>query len=237
MSEEQKRLDKAASWYLDQQLDFDRRMLRFRYESLRPYLRGPAGLELGSAEGEMTRLLLPHFETLTVVDAAGDLLERIPASPELRKVRSLFEDFAPAERFDTVVMEHVLEHVVDPIDLLRRARTWLADGGRILAGVPNAHSIHRLVAVKMGLLARPDELNARDLDLGHRRVYTPESLRQTAEAAGLHVLERGGVFFKPVSNRQIEEQWDEAMIEGFHLLGRDFPDQAAEIFIVCEPHA
>ncbi|MFZ1909203.1 MAG: class I SAM-dependent methyltransferase [Burkholderiales bacterium] len=237
MSDEQQRLDKAAAWYLNQQLDFDRRMVRFRYESLRPHLRGPAGLELGSAEGEMTRLLMPHFDTLAVVDAADDLLERIPGSPGLRKIRSLFEDFTPNERFDTVVMEHVLEHVADPVGLLRRARGWLAAGGRILAGVPNAQSIHRLAAVKMGLLADPAELNARDLELGHRRVYAPLSLRRDVEAAGLRVLERGGVFFKPVSNRQIEEHWDESMIEGFHRLGMDFPEHAAEIFVVCEPDA
>jgi 2-polyprenyl-3-methyl-5-hydroxy-6-metoxy-1,4-benzoquinol methylase len=233
MSDEQKRLEEAAAWYLTRQLDFDRRMVRFRYESLRPHLRGPAGLELGSAEGEMTRWLLPHFNALTVVDAAGNLLERIPAAPGLRKVRALFEDYAPSERFDTVVMEHVLEHVADPIELLRRARGWLAAGGRILAGVPNAQSIHRLAAVKMGLLAEPWELNARDLEVGHRRVYTPVSLRKDAEAAGLRVMHSGGVFFKPVSNRQIEDNWDETMIEGFHLLGRDFPEHAAEIYVVC----
>lgn len=237
MSDEQKRLDEAASWYLTQQLDFDRRMVRFRYESLRPHLRGPAGLELGSAEGEMTGLLLPHFDTLTVVDAAGDLLERIAAAPGLRKIRSLFEDFTPTGRFDTVVMEHVLEHVAEPVGLLRRARGWLAAGGRILAGVPNAQSIHRLAAVKMGLLNEPGELNSRDIELGHRRVYTSVSLRRDVEASGLRVLESGGVFFKPVSNRQIEDNWDEKMIEGFHLLGRDFPEHAAEIFVVCAPDA
>lgn len=234
MTDEQRRLDDIAGWYLDQQLDFDRRMIRFRYAALEPYLRGPAGLELGSAEGEMTHLLLPHFASLTIVDAAGALLDRIPDASTLRKVRSLFEAFEPPERFDTIVMEHVLEHVDDPVALASRAREWLAPGGRLLVGVPNAHSIHRLAAVKMGLLAAPGDLNDRDHLLGHRRVYTPQSLQADVEAAGLRVVARGGVFFKPVSNSQIEAHWDERMIDGFHQLGRDFPDLAAEIFVVCE---
>ena len=50
-------------------------------------------------------------------------------------------------------------------------------------GVPNGHSIHRLVAVKMGLLKDPCELNQRDKSLGHRRIYTPETLRKDIEAA------------------------------------------------------
>src|SRR5438094_5714734 len=126
MNDEQKRLDRIASWYLGEQLDFDRRMVRFRYEALRPHLKGPTALELGSAEGEMTRFLLPHFEHLVIVDAAGELLDRIPDSPHLTKVHCLFESFQPQERFDTIVMEHVLEHVAEPVALLRKARGCLA---------------------------------------------------------------------------------------------------------------
>jgi hypothetical protein len=44
----------------------------------------------------------------------------------------------------------------------------------------------------------------------------------------------GGVFFKPLSNQQIQEQWSEAMIQGFYELGKDFPSHAAELYAVCE---
>ena len=64
----------------------------------------------------------------------------------------------------------------------------------MLLGLPNGHSIHRLVAVKMGRLKDPCELNQRDQALGHRRVYTPETLRKDIEAAQLHIIERGGCF-------------------------------------------
>jgi len=233
MTQEQRRLDEIASWYLEQQLDFDRRMVHFRYRTLRPHLRGPNGLELGTAEGEMTRLLLPNFESLTVVDGAGDLLARIPDTPGTHKIRSLFEDFQPALRFDTIVMEHVLEHVEDPVALLRRATTWLTPLGHLLIGVPNANSIHRLAAVKMGLLSHPAQLNERDIQLGHRRVYTPETLCADIAAGGLRVAERGGVFLKPISNSQIETQWSDPMIDAFFQLGNEFPDIAAEIFALC----
>ena len=72
--------------------------------------------------------------------------------------RELFEDFRPAEAFDVVVMEHVLEHVEDPVGILKLAKPWLAPGGQVVIGVPNAHSFHRLAAVKMGLLKDVYEL-------------------------------------------------------------------------------
>jgi 2-polyprenyl-3-methyl-5-hydroxy-6-metoxy-1,4-benzoquinol methylase len=174
---------------------------------------------------------------MTVVEGAADLLDVIPELPNLTKVHSLFEDFAPTERFDVVVMQHVLEHVEDPVGILRLAKAWLAPGGVIIAGVPNANSFHRLAAVKMGLLKDVHELNARDHEVGHRRVYAWDGVRRDLEAAGLAVQVLTGVFFKPLSNGQIDQYWTEQMIEGFYQLGKDFPENAAEIMAVCRAPA
>lgn len=235
MSTERIRVETSANWYLTEQLDFDKRLIRFRYLTLKPHLRGPAGLELGPAEGEMTRLLVSDFARLTVVDGSAELLARIPDAPNLTKVHALFEEFEPQQRFDTVVLEHVLEHVEDPVGLLQRVAGWVAPEGHLLLGVPNGHSIHRLVAVKMGLLTAPTDLNQRDHALGHRRVYTPGAFARDIQAAGLRIKQTGGVFFKPLSNQQIQEHWTEEMINGFYELGKDFPEYAAELYAVCQP--
>ncbi len=231
---ELKRIEEISDWYLKEQLDFDKRLIHFRYQTIKPYLQGPEGLELGPAEGHMTRLLLQDFARLTAVDGAAGLLARIPDMPNLVKVHALFEEFEPDRLFNTIIMEHILEHVERPVALLVRAKKWLTRGGRLLVGVPNGHSIHRLVAVKIGLLKDPCELNQRDKALGHRRVYTPETLRKDIEAAQLRVTEMGGVFFKPLSKQQIQDHWTEEMIQGFYELGKDFPENAAEIYAVCE---
>lgn len=231
---ENSRIENCSNWYMEDQLDFDKRLIRFRYETIKPYLQGPDGLELGPAEGQMTRLLLDDFLNLTVVDGSTELLERIPEAPNLVKVHALFEGFETGQRFNTIVMEHILEHVENPISLLLRVKKWIAADGRILVGVPNANSIHRLVAVKMGLLKEPCELNSRDHALGHRRVYTSKTLKDDLLEAGLSIVTMGGVFFKPLSNQQIQDYWTEEMIHGFYELGKDFPDYSAELFVVCE---
>jgi 2-polyprenyl-3-methyl-5-hydroxy-6-metoxy-1,4-benzoquinol methylase len=198
-------------------------------------MRGPDGLELGPAEGEMTQFLVQEFVRLTVVDGSVQLLTRIPDTANLLKVHSLFEEFEPRQRFSTIILEHILEHVEHPVELLKRVKSWsTGDDGRILLGVPNGHSVHRLAAVKMGLLASPTELNQRDHTLGHRRVYTSETFRRDIETAGLRVLETGGVFFKPLSNLQIQEHWTEEMMDGFFELGKDFPEHGAELYAVCQ---
>jgi 2-polyprenyl-3-methyl-5-hydroxy-6-metoxy-1,4-benzoquinol methylase len=224
----------VSDWYLKEQLDFDKRLIRFRYQTLKPYLRGPDGLELGPAEGQMTQFLVHDFARLTVVEGSAELLARIPDAPNLFKVHSLFEEFESKHAFDTIILEHILEHVEHPVELLRRVKSWSAPDGRILLGVPNGHSIHRLVAVKMGLLASPTELNPRDHAQGHRRVYTSETFKRDIEAAGLRILESGGVFFKPLSNQQIQDHWTEDMIQGFYEIGKSFPEYAADLYAVCQ---
>lgn len=227
----EKNLD--GRWYVEGQLDFDRKLIHYRYKTIKPHIKGPYGLELGSAEGEMTQYLIGDFEHLTSVDGSKELLEMMPKYEHHTKVHSFFEDFQPHKKFNTIVMEHILEHVDNPIDIMKRAKEWLEDDGVMLLGVPNALSIHRLAAVKMGLLKTPDELNARDHQLGHQRVYSMDTFAKDIENAGLRIIEKGGVFFKPLSNGQIENNWNEKMIEGFYELGKDFPENAAELYVVC----
>ena len=61
MSEELNRVVQASEWYLAEQLNFDKRLIRYRYETLKPYLQGAEGLEVGPAEGQMTQFLISHF--------------------------------------------------------------------------------------------------------------------------------------------------------------------------------
>lgn len=234
LDNEQKRVAKLSQWYLDEQLDFDKRLIRYRYETIKPKFKGRSCLELGPAEGQMTQFLINDFENLTVVEGSLELLKKIPDAGNLVKVHSLFENFKPDKLFDTVILEHVLEHVDDPIALLTLAKQFLAPGGLLFVGVPNANSIHRLAAVKMGLLTHPKQLNSRDIALGHRRVYSSNSFREDIEKSGLIIIELGGIFFKPLSNSQIQDNWDDDMIEGFFQLGKDFPELSAELFAVCK---
>ena len=234
MSEqESKHVESVSSFYTDEQLNFDKQLIRFRYESYNHHFRGDSCLELGPADGQMTKFLVNDFKKLTIVEGSMHLLNEIPDHDNLIKVHSLFEDFKPNELFDTIILEHILEHVEDPIALMQRVKKWLAPDGRIFLGVPNGNSIHRLAAVKMGLLKEPCELNSRDISVGHRRVYTHETFKKDVIASGLEIQEIGGVFFKPLSNGQIQNNWDEKMIQGFFELGKDFPEHSAEIYVVC----
>jgi 2-polyprenyl-3-methyl-5-hydroxy-6-metoxy-1,4-benzoquinol methylase len=210
--------------------------LRYLTDVFRRHWRGQRCLELGPAEGLMTEQLAAAFPTLTLVDGSSafcrDLADRYPAATV---VHSLFEEYTPEQQFDTVVLGHVLEHVVDPVGLLENVRQWVAPGGVALAAVPNSHSLHRQAAVLMGLLPTEDALNETDLHHGHRRVYDLPGLRADFAAAGWTVTTTGGYWLKPLSNAQTAEQWTQEMLDAYMQLGERYPESAAEIYVVAEP--
>lgn len=136
------------------------------------HLKGPSILELGPSEGLMTELLARTGNIITVLEGSKMFCDRLnKLLPEVHVFHDLFETFNPKTCFDTIILCHVLEHVIDLVSLLKKVKLWLSHGGRIFYAVPNAISIHRQAAVIMSLLDFEKSLNSSDLQHGHRRVF------------------------------------------------------------------
>jgi len=232
--EERQRLEEISSWYSNRDWGFYTKLVHMGYRTLAPYLRAGNCLEIGCADGEMTRFLAERFSDLTVVDAAPSYVQAVKALiPDVEAHMSLIEDWEAPRRYDNIVFAHVLEHVADPIKTLLRLRGFLSRTGKLHVIVPNARSLHRIAGVKMGMLASPTDLNEADISVGHRRVYDASTLRTDIGAAGLTIEALGGIFLKPLSNGQIEASWSDELIEAYFEMGKDFPDICGELFVVC----
>jgi len=143
-------------------------------------------LEFGCASGYMSRVLktrlgcrvvgvelfaesaeqaLPHCERLLIGD-----VETMDLGATLG-----------GERFDAILFADVLEHLRQPEAVLRRLRPLLAEGGVVVASLPNvAHA-----SVRLALLG--GEFRYADgglLDRTHVRFFTRESIEDLFEGAG-----------------------------------------------------
>jgi len=197
---------------------------------------GPT-LEMGPAEGIMTKCLVDAGYDLTVLEGSARFCKTLrQRHPQIEVIESLFENYAPKNKFSNIILGHVLEHVSDPVDILIKARNWLAEDGRIFAAVPNSRSVHRQAGVLLGQLPKENALNDADRMHGHRRVYNPEDFRSDFHSAGLRIDIFGGYWLKPLSNTQISEYWTREMIYAFMQLGERYPDIAAEIYIIAGNH-
>jgi 2-polyprenyl-3-methyl-5-hydroxy-6-metoxy-1,4-benzoquinol methylase len=159
-------------------------------------------LELGYGEGLFTKALVERGFSPTVVDGSHSLLEKAKSlyGDKIKCQHELFEEYKPKDKFDCVMATHVLEHVDDPVLLLRQMRSWLNASGRLIIIVPNKESIHRQLAVIMKLQPQLDSLSPRDVLVGHQRVYSLETLAKDVKDAGYSVLEEEGFFLKTLPN-------------------------------------
>ncbi len=220
--------------------DFDV-MQRYMVRSFQPFFRGGNLLELGSYKGNFTRLLMEHFDDITCVEAASDAIEeaRADLGTKLKLVHAMFESVSLPSRYDNVVLTHVLEHLDDPVSVLKRINDeWLTDDGRFFLVCPNANAPSRQIAVKMGLITHNTAVTPAEKEHGHRITYTLDTLERDARAAGLNVVHRSGIFFKALANFQ----WDRLLgtdiispeyLEGCYQLGQQYPDLCSSIFLMC----
>lgn len=221
--------------------DFDV-MHPFMLRSFEPFFRPGSLLELGSFRGAFTERFLGRFDDVTGVEASDEAIAdaRLRVGDRAAFINATFETVTLPRRYDNIVLTHVLEHLDDPVLVLRRVNEeWLAPGGRFFLVCPNANAPSRQIAVKMGLISHNAAVTPAEALHGHRCTYTLDTLERDAVAAGLKVVHRSGIFFKALANFQ----WDRILqtdivspeyLEGCYKLGQHYPDLCSSIFLMCE---
>ena len=129
------------------------------------------GCGSGGALG-VARALGWEVTGVEVDEAAAEKARRFTAEIHVGDVLSA--PFAGG-RFDVVTAYHVLEHVPDPVAVLRRMLRWLAPDGLLIVEVPNAGG---LGAAMFGKSWSGLELPR------HLSHFSPETLSRAVELAG-----------------------------------------------------
>jgi len=214
---------------------FSEDTIKYSYKIFDRHIVSGSILELGPAEGVMTYYLNRKTSDLTVIEGSKKFSEDLACQfPNITVINTLFEEYKPEKKFNNIILGHVLEHVFDPVSILKKAYNWLENGGRIMAAVPNARSIHRQLAVIMGLIKSEFDMSKLDVHHGHRRVYTPETLRADFMKADFNSIYEGGYWLKPLTNNQLEKTIDNTILNAFMKLGERYPDIAGEIYVIAK---
>jgi 2-polyprenyl-3-methyl-5-hydroxy-6-metoxy-1,4-benzoquinol methylase len=116
-----------------------------------------------------------------------DLSEKaISFARDVRKLNvrlGVLEDVGFQEKtLSVVTLTGVLEHLNNPLDILRKIREFLVQDGRILIQVPNIHSLHNMV-----LHEKSTSFDGRN----HLIFFTPKTLLQVLERAGYKIMHMG----------------------------------------------
>lgn len=143
-------------------------------------------LDIGCSTGVFLDLFKAHWETWGVEPSESG--ERAKAKGH-KIVRSFFEKAnLPKNFFDLAILNHTLEHMDDPLLVLKKVKTLLKDSGVIFVDVPNAGGLGAKILGKHWPYLLP---------LEHKHQFTRESFTGVFKKAGFQVIHfesRSGIF-------------------------------------------
>lgn len=156
--------------------DAVRRLLRKgAYENKKPIVEAfhgairtdDRGLDIGSGWGTLAKALEDTLDCSVEVVEPSLLAARVAheyygLTAHAEDGETFMRDAELKERYDFVLLVHVLEHVLDPNVFLKRAGQILKPGGKLLLALPD--------------LSRPDEPSDRFFHIEHCYYYTPKTL-------------------------------------------------------------
>jgi 2-polyprenyl-3-methyl-5-hydroxy-6-metoxy-1,4-benzoquinol methylase len=160
-------------------------------------------LDVGAADGSMARTLRQlecrtwgvEFDAASAVLARSWCEEVVEGDVEQLNLPSAF-----GRKFDVILFLDVLEHLKDPLTVLKNSLTMLEDRGHVVISLPNvAHAAMRAQLLN----GRFEYTEVGLLDQTHLRFFDAVSVRQFLNDAGLVILDEARVTF-PIDGTEID---------------------------------
>jgi len=99
-------------------------------------------LEIGCSTGHFLYALKPHVRECVGVETNSDNAEFARRRCKIKVYASALEDTdLPKKYFDTIFLLETLEHLKDPVTVLKTTKKYLKSGGNICVQVPNLDDI------------------------------------------------------------------------------------------------
>ena len=157
----------------------------------------------------------------------------------MKYINSTFEETNLKEKFENIFLIHTLEHLSDPVLVLRKVNDWLDVNGVFFVAVPNANALSRQLATQMGIVDYHCAVTEGERQHGHTTTYSIDTLLHDIKLSGLKIIDFGGIFLKPFSGSQFDQAMkhkiiDSAYLEACYKLGKLYPFLSASVYAICQ---
>lgn len=193
-------------------------------------------LELGIGHSKTVELLSAKFDNVTVLDGERKLVDKYKEKyPHVNFIETYFENFQSDKIYKNIGMGFILEHVQNPELIIRKYSNLLDVNGRVFISVPNANSLHRVLANKSGILNDVKALSETDIKLGHLRFLTYLEWVDMFEKCNMEIEASHGLFLKPFTTQQIEMlNLGHALYDSLGSVAHCFPEISNSCFFVVK---
>jgi 2-polyprenyl-3-methyl-5-hydroxy-6-metoxy-1,4-benzoquinol methylase len=153
---------------------------KLRFSIYKKYLGADGSLlDVGCADAEYFDLL--KLELPDALLCGVEFKDEIAEQGRLKGrniITGTIEDCPKEKKYDLIIMNNLIEHVIDPILELRKANKLLADGGHIIIETPNVSSWDQMVFKQhWGGYHIPR----------HTYLFSPRSIKQLANLTGFKI--------------------------------------------------
>ncbi len=138
--------------------------------------------------------------------------------------------------YDFIVLSSLLHEVEGPEKLLKAIYQVCSDETIVHINVPNANSLHRLLAKEMGLIQDVHELSNLQKTMQRNSVFDLDSLCGIVSKCGFEVMQKGTYFPKLLSAGQMEKMLQQGIVkedifQGLNKMIKYVPEFGSEIFV------
>ena len=138
--------------------------------------------------------------------------------------------------FDFIILSSVLHELDNPQKMLQAIKKLCTHKTVVHINVPNANSVHRLIAKELGMIKDVHEQSAQMQKMQRRRTYDKNLLQAEVTNAGFKVRDAGSYFVKPFTHGQMQQCLDKGIINDEVLLGLEklikyMPEYGAGIYV------
>lgn len=145
-------------------------------------------LDVGCCEGRLGRYLKKHKKsTVFGIDISGKAIDKAKKNLDGAYIVDIEEDNLPfsSKSFDVIICADILEHLRDPLFVLKKLKPYLKNDGVFIISVPNIANIN----IRWDLLrGKFDYEKEGIMDDSHLRFFTKKTLRQLISRAGMRIV-------------------------------------------------
>lgn len=191
-----------------------------------------------------TELQVTSFKEYLCIEPSTELYKNaIHESEKIENVKCI-NDFYPSnklenQKFDFIICSSLLHEIENQHDFVNSIKENCTKDTLVYFCVPNANSLHRIIAARMGLIKDVKEKTERNFELQQNNIFDKTLLTKFLDSCGFEIKESGTFFLKPFTHKQMykalkENILDEKVLDGLYNCSKDFPENGSELYVIAK---
>ena len=142
------------------------------------------------------------------------------------------------QSYDFILVSGLLHELESPVKFLDALISVCSANTVLHINVPNAYSIHRILALETGLIGDVFQQSETQKRLQQFSTFSMDSLTELLENCRFKIMDSGSYFIKPFTHSQMKNIISSGVIEmevldGLYELTKYIPAYGSEIFVDC----